>query len=127
MAEAVTYKTYYVWLVAQKDEFAEALVAKMVRRGFTVGPLGRQLITKHDDNPACVVAMSVHRTPRNEQERKEYTAMGVHQEVTDVVKFIKGKFWGIVVSAAADCTWNTGNVSLKQEEDAKSIAAKKVN
>jgi hypothetical protein len=121
MAEVVTYKTYYVWIVASKDEFAESLVAKMVRRGFTVGPLGRQLITRHEDNPACVVAMSVYRIPRNDAERKEYTALGIHQEVTDVVKHVKGKFWGIVVSAASDCTWNTGNMSVVAEEEAKKV------
>jgi len=120
-------KTYYVWVVAQKDEFAEALVAKLVRRGFTIGPLGRQLITKYEDNPACVVALSLYRVPRGDQERKEYTAMGVHQEVCDVMKHIKGKFWGLIVSAATDCTWNVGNISLQKEEAESFEAAKKVN
>ena len=127
MAEAVTYKTYYVWLVASKDEFAEQLCSKLIRRGFTVGPLGRQLITKHDDSPTCVVAMSVYRLPRGEAERKEYTALGIHHEVVDVIKFIKGKFWGIVVSAAADCTWNTGNDSIKANEELELERYKKIN
>lgn len=125
MADAV--KTYYVWVVAQRDDFAEQLVAKLVRRGYTVGPLGRALITKHDDNPAVVVAMSLFRSPRTDAERKDWNATGVHQEVTDVVKHIKGKFWGIVVSAAADCTWNVGNISLSKEEAAQIEALKKVN
>jgi hypothetical protein len=127
MAETAITKTYYVWVVASKDEFAEALVAKMIRRGFTIGPLGRQLITQHEDNPACVVAMSVWRAPRTDVERKEYTAGGVYTEVTDVIKHVKGKFWGIVVSAATESTWNMGNISLNAEELKQASAAKKVN
>ena len=125
MAEVT--KTYYVWLVAQSDDYAEALVAKLVRRGFTIGPLGRALITKHDDNPAAVVAMSIFRIPRNDDERKEWTATGVHEEVCSVMKHIKGKFWGAVVSGASDCTWNVGNMSIHKEEKTQAEALKKVN
>jgi hypothetical protein len=115
-AEPFVTKTYYVWLFASKDEFAEMLVAKLIRRGFTVGPLGRQLITTHEDNPSHAIAMSLYRIPKNDAERKEYNAMGLYDEVTDVVKTIKGKFWGIAVSASADATWNIGNESIKAQE-----------
>ena len=121
-----TFRTYYVWVIASKDEYAEQLVSKLVRRGYTVGALGRQLILNHEDNPSCVVAISIHRAPRNETERKEYNALGIHNEVTDVIKRIKGKFWGIVVAAACDATWNIGNVSIREEE-AELAAARKVN
>ena len=123
MSEQAPIKSFHVWVTAAKDEFAEALVAKLVRRGFTVGPLGRQLITTHDDNPACVVALAVFRSPRNDQEREEYTAMGVHLEVVDVIKHVKGRFWSIVVAAMSDCTWNSGNASVKAELE----LTKKVN
>jgi len=124
---AETTKTFYVWVIAGRDEFAESLVAKLVRRGFTVGPLGRQLITKHEDNPAVVVAFTVHRIPRNEAERREYTPLGLHTEVTDVIKVIKGKFWGMVVSSSGDCTWNVGNMSILEEVKEHVNTAKKVN
>jgi hypothetical protein len=130
MADSVTptpRKTYHVWLIAHKEAFAEALVAKLIRRGFTIGPLGRQLITSHENNMACVIAMSVFRIARNEAERKEYNAMGVHNEVVDVIKQIKGKFWGIVVSAAEDSTWNMGNCNIEDEQKERFEAAKKVN
>ena len=128
MADTVApRKTYHVWLTAHKEEFAEALVAKLVRRGFTVSACGRQLITRHDDRPACVVAVTLYRAPRNEAERKEYNAPGVHNEVVDVIKQVKGKFWSIVVSAAEDSTWNTGNCSIEDEQKQRFEASKKVN
>lgn len=116
MAETSQVRTFYAWIVAQSSEYAEALVAKMIRRGFTVGPLGRQLITTYEGNAASIIAMSVYRLPRNDQERKEWTAVGVHAEITDVIKCVKGKFWGLIVSGSADCTWNTGNIHLNEEE-----------
>lgn len=116
MAEVAPIKTFYAWVVAQSSEYAEALVAKLIKRGFTVGPLGRQLITTYDGNAASIIAMSIYRIPRNEAEKKEWTALGVHAEVTDTIKVVKGKFWGLIVSSSADCTWNVGNAHLNEEE-----------
>lgn len=123
----VPTKAYYVWLTAQNESFAELLVAKLVRRGYTIGPLGRQLIVLNKDNPACVVAISLYRKARTELERKGYNAMGIHDEVVDVIKQIKGKFWSVVVSAAEDATWNIGNCSLEDEQKERLEANKKVN
>lgn len=127
MSESVPTKTYYIWVFAAKDDFAESLVAKMVRRGFTIGPLGRQLVLEREDNPSFAIAMSVYRIPRNDEERKEYNALGLHGEVSDVMKVIKGKYFGIVVSAAADATWNVGNVSIKAEMKEVVLEKAKVN
>lgn len=116
MAEVAPIKTYYAWVIASSSEYAEQLVAKLIKRGFTVGPLGRQLITTYDGNAAAIIAMSIYRTPRNDQEKKEWTATGVHAEVSDVIKVVKGKFWGLIVASTCDCTWNTGNIHLNEEE-----------
>ena len=124
---ATTNPYYYVWLTASSSECAELLCAKLIRRGFHVGPLGRQLITQHDDNPACVVAFSVHRTPRNDEERAVYNPHGIHAEVVDVVKHIKGRFWSLVVSEATACTWALGNERFSEEEKRRAEQAKKVN
>lgn len=118
---------YYAWVTAGSSEFAELLVAKMVRRGFTVGPLARFLITQNDDNPACVVAIHITRVPRDDDEKKDYTATGVHREIVDVIKHIKGKFWSLVVAEAAGCTWNIGNIKFSDEEKQHIVDAKKVN
>jgi hypothetical protein len=118
---------WYVWVTASSSDYAEALAAKLIRRGFTVGPLGRHLITQHDDNPACVIAMSIHRLPRTDAEKAEHTAIGIHAEIVDVIKHVKGKFWSLVVSESASCTWNIGNERFSDAEKQKVEAAKKVN
>ena len=97
--------------------------------GWTVGPLARTLILEPDESPACVVALSIHRVPRTKEEEKEYTATGVHAELCDVMKFVKGRFWSLVVSEAAGCTWNVGLGKLNEDgtDKEKAEAAKKVN
>lgn len=127
MSETSVTKVWYVWLVASKEELGEALVGKMVRRGFAVAPLGRQLIVKHDDSPSVIIAFSLTRTPKNDAERKEYTALGIHSEVVNVVNVLKGKFWGCVVSLASDSTWYLGNMSIKEELAAGAEIGKKLN
>jgi len=118
---------WYVWVTASNSDFAESLCSKLIRRGYTVGPPARHLIIEYQDSPACVVALSIHRAPRNDAEKKEYTATGVHAEICDVIKHIKGRFWSLVVSQAAGCTWNIGNKSFAKDEKEKAEASKKVN
>jgi hypothetical protein len=120
---------WYVWFTASKSDFAETLCAKLIRRGWTVGPLARTLILEPEGSPACVVALSIHRVPRTKEEEKEYTATGVHSELCDVMKYIKGKFWSLVVSEAAGCTWNVGLGKLNEDgtDKEQAEAAKKVN
>jgi hypothetical protein len=115
---------FYAWVTTATDDYAEALCAKLVRRGFYVGPMARHLITSFPDNPAHVVAIVVYRAPRNDDEKKEYTVTGIHAEIVDVIKQLKGKFWSLIVSKAAGCTWNIGNCKLSDEQKVTDMAKK---
>lgn len=123
----VRAKTYCVWVTASKEYFAEGLVAKLVRRGFQVEALGRQLITNQEDNMSVVVAVGLFRQPKTEQERKEYNAHGIYHEVVDVLRLLKTKYSSIVVSASEDATWNIGNCTISAEEKEQTQAKNKVN
>jgi len=120
---------WYVWFTTSNTNFAEALCAKMIRRGWTVGPLARCMILEYEESPACVVALSIHRAPKSEEEKKEYNASGIHAELCDVMKLVKGKFWSLIVSEAAGCTWNIGHGKLSEgvTEKERAEASKKVN
>jgi hypothetical protein len=118
-------QTYYAWIVANSDDVAERLVAKLIRRGYTVGPLGRALITRYNEGPSCIIAMSITRAPRNDMERNEYSAIGIRAEVVDVINRIDGRFWSIVVSASAACTWSMGNAPLVQPSEVDPVVTPK--
>ena len=117
-------RSFHVWVIASSDEYAEQLAVKLIRRGYTVGPMGGQLIQKRDDNPAVIVAMTVTRTPNDDASRGSITPDGVFKEVVDVIKQVQGKYWGLVVAKASDSTWDVGNVSIAAEAQA---SAKKLN
>ena len=125
----MTTGTWYVWVTASKSEFAEQMCAKLIRRGWTVGPLARYLITEFEDSPSCVIAFTMWRYIHNEEERKEANAQGIHAEVSDVIRHVKGRFWSLVVSKTAECTWNVGLGKLREggTDKEQAEAAKKVN
>jgi len=109
-------KQFYVWLTTPSSEFANELVASLVKRGFCVGPLGRRFVITFVDQPADVIAMIIAREPKDEEEETSYTCSGIHDEVMNVLKVIKGRIYSIVVSEGSMCSWNTGNMSIKQLE-----------
>jgi hypothetical protein len=108
--------TFYVWVTTFDTSYVDQLCAKLVKRGFMVGAMGRRLITDHESYATSVIAISLHRPPRGDEEKREYTAVGVHAEVTDVLRAMKAKYASIVVSIAAGCTWNIGNERVTPEQ-----------
>jgi len=107
---------YYVWLTAPKSDFFSDLTGHLLRRGYTVSPLGRTGILSYADKPAHVIALSLARTPKTDEETTAYAPSGIHDEVMDVIKILKVKVYSIVVCKACGCTWNTGNMSLAAME-----------
>lgn len=108
--------TFYVWLTSPQSDYFDELTGSLLKRGFSVSPLGRAGILSYVDKPAHVVAISVQRTPKNKEEEAAYTASGIHDEVMDIIKILKAKIFSIVVSKASICTWNTGNMSVEEME-----------
>jgi len=129
VATSITTGTWYVWVTASKSDFAEALCAKLIRRGWTVGPLGRHLITEVEDGPVCVIGITIWKYLFTDEDKKMNDAQGIHAEVTDVIKHVKGRFWSLVVSRSGECTWNVGigKVAEGETEKEKAEASKKVN
>jgi len=120
---------WYAWVTTTDESFAEAMCAKLVRRGYTVGALGGVLITRFDGNPSAVVSVQVSRVKRATDE-KDYTYVDVHAEITDIIRHVKGKFSSLIVTAVnatTGCTWNVGNERDDDGEKLKLELAKKVN
>lgn len=120
---------FNVWVTAPAPpkDFADTLVAKLVRRGFTVGPLGRRLVVAVSDNPSFVVAISLYREPRDEKETRDNTASGIYDEIVNVMKVYGLKFSSIVITENTGCTWNIGNVSIDAEKKAFETELQKKN
>ena len=109
-------KLFYVWLTCPADAKFDDILSTLLKRGYTVGPLGRSLSLSYVDKPATIIALSLYRVPRGEPEEKEYTPAGIHDEIMNVVKVVKAKVYSIVVCESTGCTWNVGNMSVIQME-----------
>ena len=104
---------FYVWITSPQSDYFNSLTGLLLKRGFSVSPLGRSGIIAYADKPAHVIALSIQRSPKTKEEQNSYTANGVHDEVMNVIKVLNAKIFSIIVTKAVSCTWNTGNMSLE--------------
>lgn len=104
---------FYVRVTSPQSDYFSSLTGLLLKRGFSVAPLGRTGVIAYVDKPAHIIALSVQRSPKTKEEQDSYTVNGIHDEVMDIVKVLKVKIFSIIVTKAIACTWNTGNMSLE--------------
>lgn len=110
---------YYVWITMLTASYAGRIVGRLVKKGFTVGPLLTQdsLVLGGKDNPSALMALLLDRV-------EEKDIVKVRNDVKQVLADLKVKYHSIVISGTSGlATWEGSNISLKEIEDTK---AKKV-
>lgn len=119
MTTAIVEKTFYAWLICPLSEKGKVddIVPALIKLGFNVGPLGRNLILAYTDKPSIVIALTLYRNPTNDAEKTTYTSTGVYDEVLNICKLKKVKVQAMIVSEASPCAWNVGNISVAEEEE----------
>lgn len=118
---------YYVWITSPKSDYFSDLTGVLLKRGYTVGPLGRSGVLQYVDRPAAVIALTLNREPRSPEEEAAWTPSGVHEEVMDAVKILKIQVISIIVCKSCACTWNTGNMSVSRMEAEESAKKGNIN
>lgn len=112
---------YNVWITVPDGEIIDMLTSSLVKRGYTIGPLGRRLVLTYSDNPACVLALSLGRDYRDDDvdyhEDDKLTVSSVYDEVLNIIKLNKFKFFSLIVTESSGCTWNIGNMSIADEAE----------
>lgn len=116
---------FYVWVTVSDPTFVEPLCSKLIRRGFSVGPISRTPVTQWDGIVGAVIGLAVSCEPA--PEAQEHNVRGVYDEVVDVIKQVEGKYLSAVVVEATSCMWNSGNVRVDDEKKLADIAARKLN
>ena len=119
---------FYVWITTSIGDYAEALVGKLIRRGYSVMALGGRLVLSRDDNPSTVIAFTLTRRLTKDDKHDEIKCSEIYAEVVDVIKLLEGKFWSIVITRNHEgCTWDVSNISISQEKQEFLDEAKKMN
>lgn len=117
-------KIYYVWINALTSSYAEAIVGRLVRRNWHVGALGSNLVIHSDDKPSSLVAFSVQKTLKEDE---TITYSTVFEEVKDVLKVLKAKYFSMVITESTGCTWQLGNISIADTLELKEIERRGLN
>lgn len=110
---------YYVWITMLTASYASMIVGKLVKKGFTVGPILPQddLVLGGKDTPSALMALILDRVDEKDISK-------ILNTVKQVLADLKVKYHSIVISGATGtATWSGSNISLKEIEEVK---AKKV-
>lgn len=103
---------YYVWITAIIGLYDSKIAGTLVKRGFTVASLAdKRVTTEKKDTVGAVIAFSVVPPEDLVPKDKKVNASAVYEEVLDVLKFHKVKYFSVIVSdGGIGCTWNIGNI-----------------
>lgn len=120
--------TYYVWITAITGVYDGKIAATLVKRGYTTRALADTLTVSRDDIVGAVIAFSVKPIEKTTEtgEKQVFSLKEVYNDILDILKFHKVKYFSLVVSSASDCTWSVGNVANTQK-DATVSEKKSVN
>ncbi len=116
---------HYVWVTTVTNVYVEALVGRLVRRGWGVRPMGSSLCLHDQEHLSAVVAMAVTRAPKDDKD--EVTPARVLEEVRDVLRVLGIKYHSVIVTETIGCTWVLGNVTLTEAKKAEEAFKKTIN
>lgn len=116
---------FNVWITSVSDSYTEAVVGRLVRRGWEVKSLGKSLSLGNEDNLAVLIAIAIARQlPANDVQD---TVTIIYDEIKDVLKAFKVKYYSLVVIETSACTWSLGNVTKSLIEESASERKKGTN
>lgn len=118
---------FYVWVTAITDAYTDQIIGRLVRRNWKVVALGNTLSLRNDDNLATLIAFSMAKAPKDAAAENEITQSKALDEVKDVLKRLDVKYYTLIVTQSAGCTWSLGNVTKSAIEKEQVEQKKAVN
>lgn len=99
---------YYVWVTALLPEYQDGIIAKLVQRGYMVGPAAKdgQVSSKSEGCPSVLIALSVYK------QEEETDVKKVYEDVVSVLNEIPARYYSVVVSLSHEATWVGSNFTL---------------
>lgn len=106
-------KRLNVWITMLTASYVSMVVGKLVRQGYTVGPLDPEMpVLGTKDNPAAVLAIFLdHADDKGNNE--------VLNDIEEVLARLKVKYHSIVISEAGASCCVGSNISLKELQENK--------
>ena len=102
--------THYAWVVLLTEGAVDIVTSGFARRGYKVGPLAssKELFSKpKGGNPSSLTLSLLLETPENEQEVSK-----TNSDLEEILSERKLSYFFRMVSSPANCSWNSGNITL---------------
>ena len=106
-------RNVYVWLTILSDAMVDKVVARLVRKGYHVGPISENIVIGSADSPAHVMGMSLT------HEKNELDPGKVRDEVKDFLIKENILFYSLIVSQPVGSGWCLGNIKLSEARKTK--------
>lgn len=105
---------YYVWITALSSTYQDAIISRLVQRGYMVGPASKDgkvsLVT--EGCPAALIALSVYK------QEEEVDVKKIYEDIYAILKEIPAKYYSVVVSLSHEATWIGANFTLAVKDKA---------
>jgi hypothetical protein len=118
---------FYAWVTMLSESAVDLLLSGLVLRGYTVGPLSKsqEMFSRQEGQAAYHVAMNLERVKAEGSREEDPTNQTVLRDIRRVLNDRHLLYYSVIVSAPTSCTWDTGNIDLRDAPTKKK--AKKVS
>ena len=104
--------TYYVWITAMFETYADALIAELVKNRFEVKSLADSGTVALTSNSNSLIALQLKSALDDVSKVKD--------ELKKALEKTKALYYSLIVSTPAACTWVSGNIKIPEPAPAPS-------
>ena len=99
---------YYCWVTALLPDYQDSIIAGLVRRGYMVGPAGKdgKVSSVTPGCPSVLIALSVYKAD------DAVTATTIYNDMVAILTEINARYYSVIVSLSHEATWIGSNFSL---------------
>jgi hypothetical protein len=101
---------YTCWITCLLESYQDAIVAGLIKRGYTIGLSGRGNVNQHNQFSA-VLSYSLYKL-----DDPDLTAPGILKEIGIILSDMKAYYYSIVVAEGNNAAWAGSNIIVQDNK-----------
>lgn len=106
---------YYCWVTALLPAYQDGIIAGLVRRGYMVGPAGKdgKVASITEGCPSVLIALSVYKA------EEAVTANTIYEDMLAILTEMNARYYSLIISLSHEATWVGSNFSIPAKKKAE--------
>lgn len=100
-------QTYYVWITALTEAYADELIGRLVAHNWRIAPLSKNLVSASDAKISCLITFSMVKPTQSSFDPDKGLVL---EEVKDTMKLLGMRAFSVIVTHGVESTWTSSNV-----------------